>query len=240
VLGRLTIAWGDDVVPWDRLFLVGRMLAGSQPDEVVPDFHAEAVDHRPDTWSSRYFGWVLRLLLDGSHVVVTDRAFADPARALAVEDVFRRVLPGLEVSVVKADGRLRTGLAPESAHGIEVDADVYEENEFGASDESIAVTGAADAERVLAALGAAGGRMMMTDEHGREHTDPDALAALGDEVYTPNYHSEAEVAADGSVGFYVDCKSWIGPAMAATFRRILVEELHRHGVTAAHVVNASR
>jgi hypothetical protein len=72
---------------------------------------------------------------------------------------------------------------------------------------------------------------MCVDETGVEHP-PDVFDALGgyildeddNELYTPNYVS-GPTPEPGGLRVYVDCKGSIDPRMAATFHRILREEL---------------
>lgn len=69
--------------------------------------------------------------------------------------------------------------------------------------------------------------MGCTDGLGVEHPDYDA-ANEGGEWAPPNMVSEPVVTSLGIVG-YVDCKSAVEPAQAATFRLILQQELESVG-----------
>ena len=127
--------------------------------------------------------------------------------------------------------------ASESAFGVVIDADVYEERPDGWQfNETIAVTSDDSVDTLGTALEAAAERMMLVDETGREYAVEEevALEEEGFPYYTPNYRSPVTVGADGSVRFYIDCKGAIEPDMASRFRSILAERV-RHGTRSAHV-----
>ena len=232
-LGRLVIAWG----PYSRDHAQHREpfdVLRKEPSEVLylfPGFHAWAVNDDPDPFASRYFGAVLKALLEGNPVVLTDEVFVDPRRRRHVERAYQRVFPDLVVDhAYLGDG---SGPVPGPEDGIVIDDDVYEEGEEG-SNESILVESDASRDVLVAALASAAERMMGVGEDGQEYSDDVAL--IGDEqVYTPNYFSDVTIDKDGNPGFYIDCKGGIEPPMAAKFRQVLVEELMRHGVVSAHV-----
>ena len=106
--------------------------------------------------------------------------------------------------------------ASESAFGVVIDADVYEERPDGWQfNETIEVTSDDSVDTLGTALEAAAERMMLVDETGREYAVEEevALEEEGFPYYTPNYRSPVTVGADGSVRFYIDCKGAIEPDM---------------------------
>lgn len=128
--------------------------------------------------------------------------------------------------------------APESAFGVVIDHDVHDEMPDGWQFyERIAVTSDDSVDTLVAALEAAAERMMRVDETGWEDSVDEEVAEEeeGFPYYTPNYCGGVTVGDDRSVGFYIDCKGAPEPAMASTFRSILVEKLVRHGTRSAHV-----
>jgi hypothetical protein len=96
--------------------------------------------------------------------------------------------------------------------------------------ESVLLSGQFDIDVAVSALRRAGARFILVTEDGTEHLTEESVFATG--LYNPNYVADPKVRADG-IEFYVDCKGVIEPPMAATFRRILREELE-----AARIVDA--
>ncbi|MDP3891250.1 hypothetical protein [Nocardioides sp.] len=108
---------------------------------------------------------------------------------------------------------------------IEIEADVFDYDEdLGASYETFVVTTAFDVADLVPALHRAAQRFMLVDESGVEHPTFDAMIEGIGDLYTPNYVSDPAVTPAG-IQVYVDCKGVIETGMAATFRRILREEL---------------
>jgi hypothetical protein len=103
----------------------------------------------------------------------------------------------------------------------------YRTQEFGAH-----VRGEPD-EAVRRALVAAADRLMCVGDDGVEY--PDAVAALDDAGYSPNYVSDPEKHPGGGWSFRVDCQGEVLPLMAATHLRILMEELRAAGVGAIRI-----
>jgi hypothetical protein len=126
---------------------------------------------------------------------------------------------------------------------LKIGPDVFASREDGtAPNEVIVLSGAFEVDVAVAALRRAGDRFMFVDNRGMEYmTEADVEAAeeryaTGD-FYTPNYVADPKVL-DHGIELYVDCKGVIPPPMAATFRKILREELERSGITNATVKNA--
>lgn len=122
--------------------------------------------------------------------------------------------------------------------------DVFVSREDGTAPNEVALlSGAFDVGVAVTALRRAGARFMLVDNRGTEYaTEADVEAAekrytIGD-FYTPNYVANPKVL-DSGIELYVDCKGVIPPPMAATFRRILREELQRSGIRNATVTNAA-
>ncbi|HEX7131223.1 MAG TPA: hypothetical protein VF228_01535 [Iamia sp.] len=118
---------------------------------------------------------------------------------------------------------------------VTIDDDVFGFDGYH-SHESFVVTGRFAPDDALSALGKAAARFMLVDEEGTEHPDDeDVMTDLYDRgIYTPNYVATPRLEADG-IHCYVDCKGSIEEPMAATFRRILREELSTAGITDAAV-----
>lgn len=132
-----------------------------------------------------------------------------------------------------------TEVATEPTTGAAVDRytftdEVYNLRDRYLSNEVIAVDSDAPARDLRRALTRASERMMLVGEDGVEY-DQDAEELLDGEIYTPNYASDVRRGADGALGFYVDCKGYVEPAMATTFRRVLVEEFEAARIGKARV-----
>ncbi|QCX26192.1 hypothetical protein FC770_02175 [Nocardioides jishulii] len=176
---------------------------------------------------------MVRTLLDGRNVLVTDRSFEDPERRDLVAEAFRRTLPGLVVDqVTMGGGAPPAEPAPNPHPGIVIDADVYGDAEWS-SHERIVVTADAPREVLVAALEKAAYRMTFVGDNGRVYED--VVDAEMEDVYTPDWFSEVKVDERGDAGFYIDCNGAIEDPMAARFKEILVEELVRAGIERAHV-----
>lgn len=126
------------------------------------------------------------------------------------------------------------GTTGPATSAVTLDPDVFAYDELEEhSYETFVVAGADDprtSAAVVQALRRAGNRFLATDETGVEHrsgAEVEAAAVAG--LYTPNYVSDPTPTAAG-VEVYVDCKGVIEDAMAATFRRVLTEELAQVGV----------
>lgn len=223
--GRLVIAWGPGVHKgrWTRLAFETFWKSGPThtPIKTFHDFHSAAVPDDDDPFASVYFGRVVKELLSGFLVVLTDPAFEDRQRRRAVERAFKFAFPEWSVSHVQLGGNV----AP--PQGIVIDDDVYRAR-GGFSNEHVVVE-TSDAPQVVlvAALQAAAQRMMRVDDDGREHD------VAEDELGAANYVSEVTIDTWGRPGFYIDCKGGIEPPIADRFRAILVEELKRREVVSA-------
>ncbi|MGH9278997.1 MAG: hypothetical protein ACRD12_12940 [Acidimicrobiales bacterium] len=121
-------------------------------------------------------------------------------------------------------------------------SDVFVSREDGTVANEVAVlSGVFDVDVAVTALERAGARFSLVDNRGTEYaTEADVEAAeqryVSGDFYTPNYVAAPKVL-DTGIELYVDCKGVIPPPMAATFRRILREELQRAGITDATVRN---
>jgi hypothetical protein len=121
--------------------------------------------------------------------------------------------------------------APAAEPTVVVEPEVFgHDRDFGTCHEAFVVESTSRPVDVIAAVRRANARFMLVDELGTEHPDWDAVdtasTAHGDDLYTPNYAADPKITPDGVEG-YLDCKGGIEPAMGATLRRVLVEELSR-------------
>src|SRR5690606_15402657 len=123
-------------------------------------------------------------------VVVTDSVFDDDRRRRFVEGAYRVVLPDLLVEHLYLDAAPAVSPILAAHPGIAIDDDVYGQGPH-ASHESIRVTADAPRDALVAALTAAGDRMMSVGDDGREYGDVDEADEAG--VYTPNWVSDVTV-----------------------------------------------
>ncbi|GAB3440202.1 hypothetical protein GCM10027517_14490 [Phycicoccus ginsengisoli] len=155
-----------------------------------------------------------------------------PVRLAALLVVAVVCLSGCQVRLLaEPKGTAPVVVQTDRGHGLTIDADVFAYREdVGVSNEVLRVVSDSGEEKVVRALAAAGARFMMVDEHGREYQDEAALESAAEaDLYTPNYVSDPKVTADG-VELYVDCKGAVEEPMAATFRKVLREELEAAGI----------
>ncbi|HUQ64028.1 MAG TPA: hypothetical protein VM121_09755 [Acidimicrobiales bacterium] len=125
---------------------------------------------------------------------------------------------------------------------LDIASDAFVSAEDGwAPHEFVLLSGDFDNGVAVEALRRAGARFMLVDEEGREYPTEESLAAGTlegpRELYSPNYVADPKIL-DNGIELYVDCKGVIPPPMAATFRRIVREELVRARITNAKVRNA--
>lgn len=221
--GRLIIAWGPGVHPgkwtpeeFDIFYAGGR----KGLIRTFHDFYTGAVSEG-DPFASPHFGQVVRALLGGSFVVVTDPVFEDRQQRRAVEQAFKFAFPDWSVSHVQLGGSKPKSLV--------IDDDVYGTSD-GMSNERIVVESDAPPADLVAALERAAERMLRVDDYGNEDDD------TTDELSGPASHvSKVTLDERGRPGFYIDCKGGIAPPVAARFREILIEELKRRDVATALV-----
>jgi hypothetical protein len=146
----------------------------------------------------------------------------------------RRALP--RTPMVRSDG---TPEDPgDGALGIVLDPALFGplSSGIGMSEDVLVLTD----ERAAARRGvdAAGRRMLLVDETGHEHTSLDtveAALAAGQDLYTPNFVSEA-IGNEAGVRLLADVKGEDIPPIARRWRTILHEELIRAGVNHAHLI----
>ena len=123
--------------------------------------------------------------------------------------------------------------APAAEPTVVVEPEVFgHDRDFGTCHEAFVVESTSRPVDVIAAVRRANARFMLVDELGIEHPDGAALDVAfdahegPDDLYTPNYAADPKITPEGVEG-YLDCKGGIEPAMGATLRRVLLEELSR-------------
>ncbi len=131
---------------------------------------------------------------------------------------------------------------PSSTGSVRIAPDAFSSREDGsAPNEVVVLSGVFDNGVAVESLRRAGARFMLVDEEGTEYATDESLYAGtlqgGKSLYSPNYVADPRIVANG-IELYVDCKGVIPPPMAATFRRILREELDRARIMNATVRNA--